>query len=59
MKWSEVAETEETFIPTKECAAYVKTAPQQGALDYEVPMTQCAAYETRPADPLYENATLS
>ena len=61
VRWSEVAETEETFISTKECAAYVKTVPQQGeeAFDYEVPMTQCAAYETRPADPLYENATLS
>ena len=54
MKWSEVAETEESHISTNECAAYVKTAPQQGALDYEMPMTQCAAYETRPTDPLYD-----
>ena len=58
LKSNEVAETEETFIPTKECAAYVKTVSQQGGFDYEVPMTQCATYETRPTDPLYENATL-
>ena len=54
MKWSEVAETEEVSIPTKECAAYVKTGSQQGGFDYEVPMTQCAAYETAPANPLYD-----
>ena len=58
MKWGEVAKTEQVSIPTKGCAANVKTVPQQGGFDYEVPMTQCAAYETRPTDPLYENATL-
>ena len=56
IKWSEVAETDESHISTKESVAYVKTAPQQGegAFDYEMPMTQCAAYETRPTDPLYD-----
>ena len=46
----------ESHISTKESVAYVKTAPQQGegAFDYEMPMTQCAAYETRPTDPLYD-----
>ena len=52
MKWGEVAKTGEMSIPAKECAAYVKTVPQQKGFDYEVPMTQCAAYETRPANPL-------
>ena len=52
MKWGEVAKTEQVSIPTKECAANVKTVPQQGGFHYEVPMTQCAAYETRPANPL-------
>ena len=54
MKWSEVAETEEMSIPTKECAAYMKTGSQQEGFDYEMPMTQCAAYETTPANPLYD-----
>ena len=54
MKWSEVAEAGEVSIPTEGCAAYVKTVPQQEGFDYEMPMTQCAAYETRPTDPLYE-----
>ena len=54
MKWSEVAEAGEVSIPTKEGAAYVKTVPQQEGFDYEIPMTQCAAYETSPANPLYE-----
>ena len=54
MKWSEVAEAGEVSIPTEGCAAYVKTVPQQEGFDYEIPMTQCAAYETSPANPLYE-----
>ena len=54
MKWSEVAEAGEVSILTKEGTAYVKTVPQHEGFDYEIPMTQCAAYETRPTDPLYE-----
>ena len=53
MKWSEIAEAGEVSIPSEEGAAYV-TVPQHEGFDYEIPMTQCAAYETRPTDPLYE-----
>lgn len=42
MQWSKLSEPETPGITTKE--PDLKTGPEEAPSDYELPMTQCAAY---------------